>query len=493
MAERSYKALLVGNAKYPRDPEALPDLKGPANDLRLLRNALTDRRTGLYEPANVKALLNRPRAAILGAIEDFFTQAGRNDQLLLYYSGHGRLTLLDELFLCARDTQTERLRASAVAAHDVKRSLDASAARAKVIVLDCCYSGGFKGGGDVPTRLLGEGCFVLTSSRSQELSMDAETSGGASLFTHYFAEALKLGTLDSDRDGFVSTDDVYRYVREQLRTSVHPTPQREFDRTVDDVALARAWPPPGEVPQAVGSGTSGLGASRPQLGPREAYELGVTLDERGDLEEALTAYQHAVNSGHAEWAPRAANRLGEVRELQEDFKAAQAAYQRAMDSAHPDEAPKGAYKLGNLLKEEGDLEGARVAYQAAMNSGHEDWGPRATLAVGSLDHRLGLLQSLFGDLAGDEMAHPAAATARDGQAALDHARTAYQTAVASGHPEVAPRAAYNLGNLLFDQGEYPNATQEYQRAIDSGHPDVAPAALDSLKRLERRLGQRQTR
>jgi Flp pilus assembly protein TadD len=63
------------------------------------------------------------------------------------------------------------------------------------------------------------------------------------------------------------------------------------------------------------------------------------------------------------------------------------------------------------------------------------------------------------------------------------ARAAYQRAIDSGHPDVAPRAARNLGLLLQAQGDVQGAREAYQRAIDSGHADEAPRAARSLRTL----------
>jgi len=48
----------------------------------------------------------------------------------------------------------------------------------------------------------------------------------------------------------------------------------------------------------------------------------------------------------------------------------------------------------------------------------------------------------------------------------------------------APKAAFNLGVLLREQGDAEGARDAYQKAIDSDHPDVAPIARDLLRYLE---------
>ena len=67
------------------------------------------------------------------------------------------------------------------------------------------------------------------------------------------------------------------------------------------------------------------------------------------------------------------------------------------------------------------------------------------------------------------------------------ARTAYQRAIDSGHPDYAVSAVSNLGALLEDQGDVEGARAAYQRAIDSGRPECAqrrPSISDSSRKIK---------
>jgi len=59
-------------------------------------------------------------------------------------------------------------------------------------------------------------------------------------------------------------------------------------------------------------------------------------------------------------------------------------------------------------------------------------------------------------------------------------RAASQRAIDSGHADMAPQAAYNLGVLLAGQGDVGGSRVAFQRAIDSGHADMAPMAANNL-------------
>ena len=166
----------------------------------------------------------------------------------------------------------------------------------------------------------------------------------------------------------------------------------------------------------------------------------------GQSEVAREAWSKAADSGDADAAPRAAVNLGILLDEQGDVAGAKAAYQQAIDSGHADAAPQAAVNLGMLLRRQGDVEGAEAAYQRAIDSGHADLAPQKRPSC------LGTLLADQGDVAG--------------------AKAAYQQAIDSGHADSAPMAAVNLGFLLAEQGDVAGAKAAYQQAIDSGHAEL---------------------
>jgi ribosomal protein L7/L12 len=236
--EGVYRALLIGNSTFPDDPHNLFELKGPVNDLSLLRAALTDPTVGLFDDANVRQLPERSKREITTAIEDFFSSAAPADTVLLYYTGHGMTNEFDNLFLCARDTRTDRLVSTGISDAEVDAMMRSSGARRFVVILDCCYSGAFKSGGLMPAKLKGSGRFLLTSSRGSEPSSDAELQHETSAFTRHLVEGLRVA-VDHNGDGYVSVNEIYDHVHDKLHAETKQIPQRHFGETVGDVALAR--------------------------------------------------------------------------------------------------------------------------------------------------------------------------------------------------------------------------------------------------------------
>lgn len=245
----AYKALLFGNAAFDLGAGLNP-LEGPPNDLTALSGALIHPEVGLHRPEDVRAHLNHTHSEMLEHMARFFDASLPDDQLLLYYSGHGIRDPRNNLYLCARNTRIDSPIATAIMDTQVNTMIENSPCRRFVVILDCCYSGSFKGG-DLPDTLrAGTGRFVLASCRRSELSNDAGKRGESSVFTRFLVDALLAADSDSDGDGFVTLSEVYNYMLPRMVGATKHVPQRSYDKTVGDVVLARARNRPAQVAQA---------------------------------------------------------------------------------------------------------------------------------------------------------------------------------------------------------------------------------------------------
>jgi tetratricopeptide (TPR) repeat protein len=118
----------------------------------------------------------------------------------------------------------------------------------------------------------------------------------------------------------------------------------------------------------------------------DAFELGVELEGRGDIDGALAAYRRADERGHADGAAN----LGTLLEDRGDVQGAELAYRRADERG----SAAGANNLGVLLEDRGELEAAEAAYRRADERG----GPEGA-------ENLGRLLEERGDLEGAEAAY----------------------------------------------------------------------------------------
>lgn len=120
--------MIICNYRFPDGDGLLDDLQGPKKDGTLLRDALTDHETGMFDKAHVHGPLNdAPSGEILKAAEEFFKGAEPEDTLLFYYSGHGR-TLGQQLYLCAHNTNPRLLLSTAIPGSVLKEIVESSLA-----------------------------------------------------------------------------------------------------------------------------------------------------------------------------------------------------------------------------------------------------------------------------------------------------------------------------------------------------------------------------
>jgi hypothetical protein len=248
-----YRALLIGNSTYPADEHNLQTLKGPVKDIAVLNRALSDRDTGLFADVDVTLLPEATSTRAVRALGTFFTTADRDDVLLVYFSGHGKLDQLGRLHLCMNDTETTNLLSTAVSSVRINEFAEASRARNVVIILDCCYAGAFRGG-EFGDTVAGPGRYVMTSCRGTQLANDATVDNGTSFFTQHLVGGL-LHAADQDNDGYVSFSDLYAYVDRCLREDGKQIPQRRVDGD-GDLRLARRPP--------AGTATSSAGPAAPR-------------------------------------------------------------------------------------------------------------------------------------------------------------------------------------------------------------------------------------
>lgn len=127
-----YYALLIGNDDY----QSLPDLKTPINDVRRIREILQTR-FGF----EVRLLENASRYDILSALNDLRRTLTSEDNLLIYYAGHGEL---DEVNMRGHWLPVDAQRhntANWLSNVDVTDILNVIEAKQVMLVADSCYAG----------------------------------------------------------------------------------------------------------------------------------------------------------------------------------------------------------------------------------------------------------------------------------------------------------------------------------------------------------------
>ena len=259
-------ALVVATGAY-TDP-GLRRLRAPARDAADLAQVLADPGIGGFA---VTTVIDQSAQQIRLAVEDFLAGRGTGDLLLVYLSCHGLLDARRRLYFAAIDTRKDRLGSTGVEAAWVLDQLEHCRARRQVLILDSCFSGAFaygaKGEADLGLRdrFLGQGRgrVVLTASTATEYSFEGEPTDAATLpgsvFTAALVQGLRTGAADTDHDGYISVDDAYAYVFDQVQaTGAAQTPQRWLYGAEGRILLARNPVGPTITPTRTLTGHTGV-------------------------------------------------------------------------------------------------------------------------------------------------------------------------------------------------------------------------------------------
>jgi tetratricopeptide (TPR) repeat protein len=122
----------------------------------------------------------------------------------------------------------------------------------------------------------------------------------------------------------------------------------------------------------------------------------------------------------------------------------------------------GWYGVGVMLVERRDLDGAAAAFQHAHESGHPEVAPEAAFQLALVRHM---------------------------QDRIPEVLVYLERAAKSSHDDIAPQAATMLGRFLFED-EPQAASAHWEMAVASGHHDAAPEAARYLAELRDRQGDR---
>ncbi|MFD4357253.1 type VII secretion protein EccCb [Nocardia sp. NPDC058518] len=239
-------ALFVANDTYHFD--GLSRLYAPISDAEQLRELLRDPEIGGFRPTEL--LINESKAEIERSIERVFRGAEPDDVILFYFSGHG-LRTRQNLYLAVGNTDPQLLSSTAVSASFIRELIRESAAAAKIIVLDCCYSGAFLGSeviksaptiDDVAQQLAaGDGICVLTASSAVETAAEGRAESGSaplSVFTSALVRGIGTGQADNG-SGLIGTHDLWTFAHADVRSRTTRQTPNHYGVFKDEVYIAR--------------------------------------------------------------------------------------------------------------------------------------------------------------------------------------------------------------------------------------------------------------
>src|SRR6267143_855634 len=242
----SRRAVLIGAAQY--DAPELPGLKAPPKDVGALATVLKDHEECGF--TDVLSMVDPPLQKMRVELNRAFKECAHDDLLLLYFSGHGKLSEGGEgqLHLCVRETALDLLPATSYCLTELRELIDKYPVSRVIIILDCCFSGAAQTAlkGDLPGMLrtnLGEGRgkYLLTSSKAWEPSVE-RVEDERSVFTKFLVEGMETEGADLNEDGIITIEELYRYAEKRMaEEKIAQQPESfAFNASPGDVVIWRS-------------------------------------------------------------------------------------------------------------------------------------------------------------------------------------------------------------------------------------------------------------
>ena len=221
-------AIVVGVNNY--DDPRVNDLQFAVNDAKIVSEAL--RSSGLFDRVFLFAdgakgdFDEEPTFMnILKKVNVVSQNAGPDDMILFYFSGHGFPDPKEgHNYLAAKDTDPDMLLKSGIGLQELYRFLNDSQARAKVVLLDACHSGARKDKGDVYLNgnylYNGEGSVTIGSSQFEQSSYEWPEKG-TGVFTWFLVQGMSGQADESpygNSDGVVISHELEQYVTQAVQS-----------------------------------------------------------------------------------------------------------------------------------------------------------------------------------------------------------------------------------------------------------------------------------
>ncbi|MGA5818817.1 AAA domain-containing protein [Kitasatospora sp. NPDC094028] len=305
------RALLIANENY--DDGRFGRLPSTKADIWHLGQVLEHRSIGAF--VSVRTVADLTADDMQCEISEFLESCDQDELALLYFSGHGtRLSARagGEFRFVAKDTDHDRVAATAVGAGFVNERLESCWAQQKVVMIDSCQSGGFavglrtsdrpdapaaKSGADSPLR--SRGVYVLSSSRVGEDSYGGSEAGGViepSAFTAEVVEALRTGKVSKSGTGEVSVGDLFDYVVRRMRAKGSAQIPVKSAHGVDDRMILASCPV-GSAPRLAPFNRRASSGTPPTEQPPKAASPGRSQPGWAEL---LDYYRECVLSDEAD-------------------------------------------------------------------------------------------------------------------------------------------------------------------------------------------------
>ncbi len=224
------RAVLIGVSDY--DHPGFPPIRAARNSLQVMRALLADPALCGWPPGQITILENPASAADLAdQVADLAEST--TGVLLLYYVGHGALSARGELCLTVTSTRPNRPKFSGLAWENIAEVLRACPARARLVILDCCFAGqaieALSGDGDPGLADIAhvEGVYTLTATtrnRTAHVPPPDQQDTTCTSFTGELRDLIRSGI--AGRPPRLTFSDIYPVLRQRLHAKGLPAPSQ---------------------------------------------------------------------------------------------------------------------------------------------------------------------------------------------------------------------------------------------------------------------------
>ncbi|MFF1903498.1 tetratricopeptide repeat protein [Kitasatospora sp. NPDC058218] len=231
------RIVLIGAGTY-RDPHLL-DLPAVPRTITDLAALLTDPTHGLVPEDHCTVLLDDGDLRTVGQRLRTAVQEAE-DLLLVYYTGHGLVAgRRHDLYLALPDSEFVAPEFSALEYDKLRGAVLDSPAAAKLIVLDCCFSGRVVTDSMAAdtvdlSRLDIAGTYVLTSAHRDQVALSLPGEDHTA-FSGRLIRLLREGVVGGPE--LLTVDDLYQRLTSTMAAEGLPTPLNRATRTASLIAL----------------------------------------------------------------------------------------------------------------------------------------------------------------------------------------------------------------------------------------------------------------
>lgn len=231
MAEKKF-AIFIGSTEFPDTEGLLPPLPSSRNDVCAIQDVLTDPPLGrITDPLE---LVDLPHHKVMLSINEVFREATRDDEILLYYSGHGQLDASGALHFATINTNLNFLQATSIPVDMLASMLRETRCRRIAMIFDCCYSSAigrlykdFEDPFNTSVRNLnasipdGYAISIIAASSAIDQAYDCDKKALGCL-TNGIIQGITSGDADLNNDGLISMDELFSYVEEKMPSTQKP-------------------------------------------------------------------------------------------------------------------------------------------------------------------------------------------------------------------------------------------------------------------------------